>query len=81
MLFVFDSLNDPRSKCNKFVIGKKSAVGDKPTVKRHDNTISWDRLPYAVDPIHTTYDAEAQKVTVSSQVLQIGTPLLTRLVR
>ncbi|KAJ3525731.1 hypothetical protein NMY22_g10453 [Coprinellus aureogranulatus] len=50
-------------KCNKFVIGKKSAIGDKPTVKRHENPISWDRLPYAVNPIHTSHDAAAQKAT------------------
>ena len=53
-------------KCIKFVIGKKSAVGDKPAVKKHDNPISWDRLPYAVTPIHTTYDAQKQKATVSA---------------
>jgi len=48
-------------KCNKFVIGKKSAIGDKPATKRHDNPISWDRLPFATTPLHTTEDAEAQK--------------------
>ncbi|RXW23420.1 hypothetical protein EST38_g2453 [Candolleomyces aberdarensis] len=50
-------------KCNKFVIGKKSAIGDKPAVKRHENPLSWDRLPYAATPIHTTHDAEAQRAT------------------
>lgn len=52
------------SKCNKFVIGKKSAIGDKPAVKRHENPLSWDRLPFAVTPIHTTHDAETQRTTV-----------------
>ncbi|KAF4617468.1 hypothetical protein D9613_005695 [Agrocybe pediades] len=49
-------------KCNKFVIGKKSAVGDKPATKRHENPISWDRLLYATNPLHTTEDANHQKV-------------------
>ncbi|PPR07277.1 hypothetical protein CVT26_012437 [Gymnopilus dilepis] len=48
-------------KCNKFVVGKKSALGDKPATKRHDNPISWDRLPFATTPLHTTEDAEQQK--------------------
>jgi cohesin loading factor subunit SCC2 len=52
------------SKCNKFVIGKKSAVGDKPAIKRHDKPISWDRLPFATNPLHTTHDAEVQKAKV-----------------
>lgn len=50
-------------KCNKFVVGKKSAIGDKPVMKKHETPISWDRLPYAVNPIHTTHDAEVQKAT------------------
>jgi len=48
-------------KCNKFIIGKKSALGDKPATKRHDNPISWDRLPFATNPLHTTEDADKQK--------------------
>jgi len=48
-------------KCNKFVIGKKSAIGDKPATKRNDNPISWARLPFATDPLHTTQDADLQK--------------------
>ncbi|TFK39055.1 hypothetical protein BDQ12DRAFT_682942 [Crucibulum laeve] len=48
-------------KCNKFVIGKKSAIGDKPAMKRHDSSISWDRLPFATTPLLTTEDAETQK--------------------
>lgn len=52
------------SKCNKFVIGKKSAIGDKPAIKRHDKPISWDRLPFATNPLHTTHDAEVQKAKV-----------------
>ncbi|KAF8904085.1 hypothetical protein CPB84DRAFT_1773363 [Gymnopilus junonius] len=48
-------------KCLKFVIGKKSALGDKPATKRHDNPISWSRLPFATIPLHTTEDAQKQK--------------------
>ncbi|KAF8158512.1 hypothetical protein B0H34DRAFT_797892 [Crassisporium funariophilum] len=48
-------------KCNKFVIGKKSAIGDKAAAKRHDNPISWNRLPFATTPLLTTSDADIQK--------------------
>ncbi|KAG6853819.1 radiation sensitive protein rad9 [Blastosporella zonata] len=49
-------------KCSKFSLGKKSAIGDKPAMKRHDNvTISWERLPFAMNPILTTEDVESQK--------------------
>ncbi|KDR82399.1 hypothetical protein GALMADRAFT_220397 [Galerina marginata CBS 339.88] len=48
-------------KCNKFVIGKKSVIGDKPATKRHDNPISWTRLAFATSPLHTTEEANAQK--------------------
>ncbi|KAG5653655.1 hypothetical protein H0H81_011615 [Sphagnurus paluster] len=48
-------------KCNKFSLGKKSAIGDKAAVKRHENPISWDRLPFATTPILTTDDVETQK--------------------
>jgi len=48
-------------KCHKFSLGKKSAVGDKPAVMRHENPISWDRLPFAMTPILTTEDVEIQK--------------------
>ncbi|KAF8648994.1 hypothetical protein AX16_006108 [Volvariella volvacea WC 439] len=48
-------------KCNKFVIGKKSAIGDRPATKRHDNPISWERLPYATAPILTSEDVTLQR--------------------
>ncbi|KAG6888734.1 hypothetical protein C0995_006386 [Termitomyces sp. Mi166 len=49
-------------KCSKFSLGKKSAIGDKPAVKRHDGmVISWERLPFALNPILTTDDVENQK--------------------
>ncbi|KAF9046656.1 hypothetical protein BJ165DRAFT_1369666 [Panaeolus papilionaceus] len=50
-------------KCLKFVIGKKSALGDKPATKRHDNPISWDRLHFATTPLLTSQDGELQKNT------------------
>ena len=58
-------LNSYTSKCNKFVVGKKSAIGDKPATKRHENPISWERLPYATMPILTSLDVDAQKNRVS----------------
>ncbi|KAG7088631.1 hypothetical protein E1B28_012603 [Marasmius oreades] len=48
-------------KCSKFVPGKKSAIGDKPTTKRHDQPVSWERLPFAIKPILTSEDSAAQK--------------------
>lgn len=56
------------SKCNKFDIGKKSAIGDKPTVKRNENPISWHRLPFATTPLLTTEDANAQKAMVKVHI-------------
>ncbi|KZP26313.1 hypothetical protein FIBSPDRAFT_1040859 [Athelia psychrophila] len=47
-------------KCTKFVTGKKSAVGDKPAVKRQEKPISWARLHFATVPILTREDMEAQ---------------------
>ncbi len=51
-------------KCNKFVIGKKSAMGDKPATRRYDTPITWDRLPYATTPLFTTEDLKNQKARV-----------------
>ncbi|EJC97952.1 uncharacterized protein FOMMEDRAFT_114738 [Fomitiporia mediterranea MF3/22] len=50
-------------KCQKFVLGKKSAVGDRPAARRKETVISWDRMPYAVKPIRTHEDVELQKAT------------------
>ncbi|KAK0188221.1 hypothetical protein F5146DRAFT_1062556 [Armillaria mellea] len=50
-------------KCNKFVLGKKSAIGDKASVRRHQKAISWDRLPFATRPILTSSDADEQRTT------------------
>ncbi|KAJ7070155.1 hypothetical protein C8F01DRAFT_1364201 [Mycena amicta] len=48
-------------KCSKFVLNKKSAVGDKAASRRHNHVISWDRLPFATAPILTSNDCDAQK--------------------
>ncbi|PPQ86325.1 hypothetical protein CVT25_005626 [Psilocybe cyanescens] len=50
-------------KCNKFVIGKKSAIGDKPATKRYDVPVSWDRLTFATTSLHTSEDADKQRAT------------------
>jgi len=50
-------------KCSKFVIGKKSAAGDKPAVKRHEKPISWERLPFAKVPLLTSENLSIQKTT------------------
>ncbi|KAH7906512.1 hypothetical protein BJ138DRAFT_1071604 [Hygrophoropsis aurantiaca] len=50
-------------KCSKFVIGKKSAIGDKPAVRRHQKPITWERLPFVLSPLSSAQDLEAQKAT------------------
>ncbi|KAK7469438.1 Sister chromatid cohesion protein 2 [Stygiomarasmius scandens] len=50
-------------KCSKFVLGKKSNIGDRPATKKHDRPISWNRLPFATKPILTSVDADEQKQT------------------
>ncbi|KAF9235171.1 hypothetical protein BU15DRAFT_51679 [Melanogaster broomeanus] len=50
-------------KCSKFVPGKKSAVGDKPAIKRHQLPITWERLPFAVAPLVLPRDLAAQRST------------------
>ena len=54
-------------KCSKFVAGKKSAVGDKPAVKRNEKPISWVRLPFATAPLLTSEDVNVQQSRVSPQ--------------
>jgi len=48
-------------KCSKFVVGKKSAAGDKPVLKRHEKPISWVHLPFATAPLLTSEDINLQK--------------------
>lgn len=55
-------------KCSKWVVGKKNAIGDKPATRRHQQPLSWDRLPFATEPMHTTQDMAAQRTAVSSSI-------------
>ncbi|KAH8114301.1 hypothetical protein DFH11DRAFT_1508962 [Phellopilus nigrolimitatus] len=48
-------------KCQKFIMGKKSAVGDRVATRRKDTAISWERMPFAVKPILTSEDVEVHK--------------------
>jgi len=49
-------------KCSKWVPGKKSAIGDKPAVKRKaEAALTWDRLPYATKPVLVADDVIQQK--------------------
>ncbi|KAG1749340.1 hypothetical protein EDB19DRAFT_1682083 [Suillus lakei] len=49
-------------KCSKFVLGKKSAIGDKPAIKRHQLSISWTRLPYATTSLIQEHDLAAHRL-------------------
>ncbi|OBZ71396.1 Protein rad9 [Grifola frondosa] len=48
-------------KCSKWVMGKKSAVGDKAATRRHERPLSWERLPFATAPMLTNEDAAVQR--------------------
>ncbi|KZT64240.1 hypothetical protein DAEQUDRAFT_747522 [Daedalea quercina L-15889] len=48
-------------KCAKWVVGKKSAAGDKAATRRHERPLLWERLPFAVAPILTGVDVESQR--------------------
>ncbi|KAG2144172.1 uncharacterized protein EDB93DRAFT_1154179 [Suillus bovinus] len=50
-------------KCSKFVLGKKSAIGDKPAIKRHQLPITWTRLPYATTSLVQEHDLTAHRQT------------------
>jgi len=50
-------------KCSKFVVGKKSNVGDRPATRRKDVPICWERMPFAAKPVLTQEDVEEQKNT------------------
>ena len=53
-------------KCAKFIIGKKSAVGDRPATRKHERPLSWDSLPFAIAPMVTSEDMDAQSRRVGS---------------
>ncbi|KAG8738993.1 Sister chromatid cohesion protein 2 [Ceratobasidium sp. 414] len=48
-------------KASRWVPGKKSAVGDKPAVARHDKPIAWDRVPFATRAGKTAEDVRGQE--------------------
>ncbi|KAH9917952.1 uncharacterized protein B0H18DRAFT_1086944 [Fomitopsis serialis] len=48
-------------KCAKWVVGKKSAAGDKAVTRRHERPLLWDRLPFAAAPLLSSADVEAQR--------------------
>lgn len=53
------------SKCQKFVLGKKSTVGDRPATRKRDVPISWERMPFIEKPMLSREDTEEQKERVS----------------
>ena len=57
------------SKIQKFVLGKKSTVGDRPASRKRDNPIGWERMPFVAKPILTREDVDEQKQTVSMELL------------
>ena len=69
------------SKCSKFVVGKKSAVGDKGVTRKHGRPISWDRLPYATQPLLNMEDAERQKITVRILCSYASGPLTSAFIK
>ncbi|KAG0704778.1 hypothetical protein DFH29DRAFT_981273 [Suillus ampliporus] len=50
-------------KCSKFVLSKKSAIGDKPAIKRHQLPIMWTRLPYATTSLIHAHDLTTHRLT------------------
>jgi len=50
-------------KCSKWVVGKKTAIGDRPATRRHERPITWDRLPFATRPILTNEDVASAQNT------------------
>ena len=53
----------------KWVVGKKSALGDKAAVRRHATAMGWERVPYAMQPIHTCEDMEGQHRQVRTPIV------------
>ncbi|KAH7103288.1 hypothetical protein BKA62DRAFT_696412 [Auriculariales sp. MPI-PUGE-AT-0066] len=47
-------------KCMKWQPGKKSALGDKPAVRRGEGVLVWDRMPSAIQPFNTAEDIAGQ---------------------
>ena len=54
------------------MIGKKSGVGDRPAVRKHDRPLEWGALPFATTPIITSEDASTQTGRVSVEELLLS---------
>ena len=52
-------------------------MGDKPANRRHNNLLSWDRIPFATAPLLTTQDIASQRNTVCCWLFRILFLLLT----
>ncbi|KAG8814407.1 Sister chromatid cohesion protein 2 [Serendipita sp. 401] len=50
-------------KCIKWVPGKKSAIGDKPAIRKIDRPLQWEKLPLATREILTPEDIKTQQDT------------------
>ncbi|KAG8832210.1 Sister chromatid cohesion protein 2 [Serendipita sp. 399] len=50
-------------KCAKWIPGKKSAIGDKPAVRKLDRPLVWEKLPFATKAIATEEDVKNQQDT------------------
>ncbi|EJU03190.1 ARM repeat-containing protein [Dacryopinax primogenitus] len=48
-------------KCLKFVIGKKSNLGDRPAMRKHDYPMDYERLPFAMTSLVTMEDLRTQR--------------------
>lgn len=59
------------SKCQKFVLGKKSTVGDRPATRKRDVPISWERMPFIGKPMLSREDTEEQKGRVSAYLYSL----------
>lgn len=59
------------SKCQKFVLGKKSTVGDRPATRKRDVPISWERMPFIEKPLLSQEDTEEQKERVSPSLYSL----------
>ncbi|KZP01340.1 hypothetical protein CALVIDRAFT_492971 [Calocera viscosa TUFC12733] len=48
-------------KCLRFVIGKKSNLGDRPALRKHDYAMDYERLPFAMASLVTMEDLRTQR--------------------
>ncbi|KAI0088475.1 hypothetical protein BDY19DRAFT_165528 [Irpex rosettiformis] len=48
-------------KSSKWVLGKKSAIGDRPAVRRHERPLTWDNVGAVFTPILTSEELVSQR--------------------